>query len=83
MLGPDGIQEIADTPQSRVDKIFAVMDKVQAELSTMTYLKNNDGVITRQEFVEGAKHDGDILRAITLYDDILWDYLEYDPLLAE
>ena len=33
--------------------------------------KNNDGVITRQEFVEGAKHDGDILRAITLYDDIL------------
>ena len=36
-----------------------------------TSIKNNDGVITRQEFVEGAKHDGDILRAITLYDDIL------------
>ena len=31
MLGPDGIQEIADTPQSRVDKIFAVMDKVEIQ----------------------------------------------------
>ena len=72
MLGPDGIQEIADTPQSRVDKIFAVMDKVEIQaVHIKIILKNKDGIITRQEFVEGAKHDGDILRAITLYDDIL------------
>ena len=72
MLGPGGMTEADETPQSRVDKIFSLMDKVSENLNPLlTWLQNNDGVITRQEFIEGAKHDGAILRAITLYDDIL------------
>ena len=35
MLGPGGMTEADETPQSRVDKIFSLMDKVSENLSLL------------------------------------------------
>ena len=35
MLGPGGMTEADETPQSRVDKIFSLMDKVSENLNPL------------------------------------------------
>jgi Ca2+-binding EF-hand superfamily protein len=47
------------TPELRVDKIFALMDK------------DKDGKITMEEFREGSKKDSSIITALTLYDGLV------------
>lgn len=48
-----------DTPEKRVNKIFAAMDK------------NSDDVLTFDEFKEGSKNNPSIISALQLYDGLL------------
>ncbi len=48
-----------DTPQKRVDKIFAAMDK------------NKDESLTKDEFIAGARLDSSIVQALSLYDGLV------------
>ena len=47
------------TPEQRVEKIFAAMDK------------NADGKLTKDEFREGARKDTSIMQALSLYDGLV------------
>lgn len=47
------------TPEKRVDKIFALMDK------------NNDNQLTKEEFMEGSLKDPSIVQALSLYDGLV------------
>ncbi|TRY54407.1 hypothetical protein DNTS_023684 [Danionella cerebrum] len=53
------LPEEENTPQKRVDRIFAMMDK------------NADGKLTLQEFQEGSKADPSIVQALSLYDGLV------------
>ncbi|RKO97462.1 hypothetical protein CXG81DRAFT_12017 [Caulochytrium protostelioides] len=48
-----------DSPEKRVNKIFALMDKDQ------------DGYLTMDEFKEGSKKDPTIVQALNLYDGLV------------
>ncbi|ORY98502.1 calcium-binding protein NCS-1 [Syncephalastrum racemosum] len=48
-----------DTPEKRVNKIFAMMDQ------------DNDGRLTMEEFKEGSKKDPTIVQALNLYDGLV------------
>ena len=47
-----------NTPKKRVDKIFSIMDK------------DDDAILSLDEFLAGCKADGQILRALSCYDNI-------------
>ncbi|XP_064395710.1 neuronal calcium sensor 1-like isoform X2 [Halichondria panicea] len=51
--------EGAETPQLRVNRIFEAMDT------------NGDGKITEEEFIQGAKNDPSIIKALSLYDGLI------------
>ncbi|XP_051525508.1 neuronal calcium sensor 1-like [Myxocyprinus asiaticus] len=53
------LPEEENTPEKRVDRIFAMMDK------------NADGRLTLQEFQEGSKADPSIVQALSLYDGLV------------
>ncbi|KAL1407779.1 Calcium-binding protein NCS-1 [Vanrija albida] len=53
------LPEDEDTPEKRVDKIFAAMDL------------NKDHQLTYDEFKEGSKHDPTIVQALSLYDGLV------------
>ncbi|KAF1537299.1 Neuronal calcium sensor 1, partial [Eudyptula albosignata] len=60
--GPGNTVELPEeenTPEKRVDRIFAMMDK------------NADGKLTLQEFQEGSKADPSIVQALSLYDGLV------------
>jgi len=46
-----------NTPEKRVDKIFSLMDK------------DENDILSLEEFVAGCKADGQILRALSSFDD--------------
>lgn len=48
-----------DTPEKRVTKIFAMMDKDQ------------NSYLDREEFREGSKRDETIVSALSLYDGLV------------
>ncbi|KAF9520727.1 hypothetical protein BS47DRAFT_401050 [Hydnum rufescens UP504] len=48
-----------NTPEKRVDKIFRNMDR------------DKDARLTFDEFVEGSKHDPEIVQALSLYDGLV------------
>ncbi|CAG5083363.1 Oidioi.mRNA.OKI2018_I69.PAR.g10359.t1.cds [Oikopleura dioica] len=50
------LPEEENTPEKRVARIFALMDK------------NDDGYLTMSEFMEGSKKDPSIIQALSLYD---------------
>lgn len=53
------LPEDESTPEKRVDKIFALMDK------------DKDGQITFEEFRDGSKVDPTIVSALSLYDGLV------------
>jgi len=53
------LPEDEDTPEKRVNKIFASMDK------------DKDGQLTFDEFREGSKKDSTIVSALSLYDGLV------------
>jgi len=53
------LPEDEDTPEKRVDKIFANMDR------------DKDAKLTYEEFVEGSKKDPTIVQALSLYDGLV------------
>ncbi|XP_064650371.1 neuronal calcium sensor 1-like isoform X2 [Lineus longissimus] len=50
------LPEDENTPEKRVDRIFDIMDK------------NNDDMLSFEEFREGSKADASILQAMTMYN---------------
>ncbi|XP_022106014.1 neuronal calcium sensor 1-like [Acanthaster planci] len=53
------LPEEENTPQKRVDRIFALMDK------------NKDDKLTKEEFQNGSKEDPTIVQALSLYDGLV------------
>ncbi|XP_077986307.1 neuronal calcium sensor 1-like isoform X1 [Glandiceps talaboti] len=53
------LPEEENTPEKRVNKIFALMDK------------NKDDKITKEEFQDGSKADPSIVQALSLYDGLV------------
>lgn len=50
---------LQDTPEKRVTKIFAMMDK------------DHNSYLDREEFREGSKRDETIVSALSLYDGLV------------
>ena len=38
----------------------------------MPYMQDKDGKISLQDFLDGAKADSTIVKALTIYDGLLW-----------
>ena len=53
------LPEDEDTPEKRVQKIFALMDK------------DRNGTLDKEEFKEGSKKDQTIVSALSLYDGLV------------
>ncbi|XP_063966695.1 neuronal calcium sensor 1-like isoform X1 [Lytechinus pictus] len=53
------LPEDENTPEKRVDKMFALMDK------------NHDSQISKEEFLDGSRKDPSIVQALSLYDGLV------------
>lgn len=72
MLGNQEFETDERTPEMRVEKIFSMMDLVlfvNAGLGML--MKDGDGVLSKSEFIEGARDDPSMVEALNLYAGLM------------
>ena len=70
-------EEEEETPQKRVKHIFEIMDTVRCllvsvcKLSHTQLLQDQDGRLSREEFLEGGKSDPSIAKSLSIFEDLI------------
>ena len=75
MFGEDAIKNLEEnTPEKRVEKIFALVDTVRSNRQFKTFyykFQDGNGDLSKEEFIQAAKLDSAIVSALSLYDGII------------
>ena len=59
-----------DSPEARVERIFELMDEVMnliIRLNDYKTIKDGNGELSKEEFMEGAAQDPTIVQALSMY----------------